>query len=157
MEGTMEMTQVNNLAAEYEAIRSVYDELEEKLKEAKAQKDDAEKKLIMAILDMEEKTGADHVTVNFAGRNYSVKKKDYFRIPKAEQDVAFQLLKELGKGDIVVEKVDDRTLTKEMEYESAEYRKNHPDSAEDFPAEYEELLAHMERYTKPSLSRVMAR
>ena len=157
MEGTMEMSQVKDLVLSYEAIRSVCDELDEKIKEAKAQKEDAEKKLIMAILDIEEKTGIDDLKVKVEGRNYSVRVKNYFRIPKAEQAVAFQLLKELGKGDIVVEKVDERTLTKEMEYESEKYRVNHPDSAEEFPAEYEELLAHMERYDKPSLSRVMAR
>ena len=157
MEGTMEMSQVKDLVLSYEAIRSVCDELDEKIKEAKAQKEDAEKKLIMAILDIEEKTGIDDLKVKVEGRNYSVKVKNFFRIPKAEQDVAFRLLKELGKGDIVVERVDERTLTKEMEYESAKYRENHPNSVEEFPAEYEELLAHMERYDKPSLSRVMAR
>ena len=155
MEGTMEMSQVNDLVLSYEAIRSVYDELDEKLKEVKAQKDDAEKKLIMAIMDMEEKTGADHVTVNFAGRKYGVKVKDYFSIPAADKAEAYQILRDLGRDDLFT--VTPQTLNKGIAEVIATYRADNPDSAEEFPAEYEELLAHMNRYPKPSLSRVMAR
>ena len=157
MEGTMEMSQVKDLVLAYEAVRSVCDELDEKMKEARAQRDDAEKKLIMAILDIEEKTGIDDLKVKVEGRNYGVKVKDYFSIPKADQVAAYQLLKNLGHGDIVVERVDERTLSKEMATVIEEYRAGHPNSAEEFPAEYEELLSHMNRYPKPSLSRVMAR
>ena len=157
MEETMEVSQVKDLVLSYEAIRSVCDELDEKIKEAKAQKEDAEKKLIMAILDIEEKTGIDDLKVKVEGRNYGVKVKDYFSIPSTDRVAAYQLLKDLGHGDIVVERVDDRTLSKEMSTVIEEYRAGHPDSVEEFPAEYEELLTHMNRYPKPSLSRVMAR
>lgn len=157
MEETMEVSQIKDLVLSYEAVRSVYDELEEKMKEARANKEEAEKKLIMAILDVEEKTGIDDLKVKVEGRNYGVKVKDFFSIPKADQAAAYQILKDLGHGDIVVEKVDDRTLSKEMATVIETYRASHPNSAEEFPAEYEELLSHMNRYPKPSLSRVMAR
>ena len=157
MEGTMEMSQIKDLVLTYEATRSVCDELDEKMKEARAQRDDAEKKLIMAILDVEEKTGIDDLKVKVEGRNYGVKVKDFFSIPSADRVAAYQLLKDLGHGDIVVERVDERTLSKEMAGVIEEYREKHPNSAEEFPAEYEELLSHMNRYPKPSLSRVMAR
>ena len=154
---TMEMQQIRDLALAYEAIRSEYDEMEEALKAVKARKDEAENRLIMAIMDIEEKTGIDDVKFKVEGRNYSVKVKDFFTIPKADQAEAYQILKDLGHGDIVVEKVDDRTLSKEMATVIEAYRTGHPNATEDFPAEYEELLSHMNRYSKPSLSRVMAR
>lgn len=157
MEETMEVSQIKDLVLSYEAVRSVCDELEEKMKEARANKEEAEKKLIMAILDVEEKTGIDDMKVKVEGRNYGVKVKDFFSIPKADQAAAYQILKDLGHGDIVAEKVDDRTLSKEMATVIEAYRASHPNSAEEFPAEYEELLSHMNRYPKPSLSRVMAR
>ena len=113
--------------------------------------------VISAIMDAQEQTGVEGLRVGYEGRNYSVKVKDFFTIPKADQAEAYQILKDLGHGDIVVEKVDDRTLSKEMATVIEAYRTGHPNSTEEFPAEYEELLSHMNRYSKPSLSRVMAR
>lgn len=157
MEETMEFGQIKDLVLNYEAVRSVYDELNERLEEARKNKEAAEKAVVMAILDVAERTGIDDLKVNVEGRNYGVKVKDFFSIPKADRAEAYQLLKELGHGDLVVEKVDDRTLSNEMAGVIEQFRAENPDSVEEFPAEYEPLLAHMNRFPKPSLTRVMAR
>lgn len=149
--------QVKMKVLEYEAAKSLCDELDEQLKEAKAQKDRAEKDVIMALLEIEERTGIDDLKVKVADRNYGVKQKDFFSIPATDRAEAYRLLKELGHGDIVVERVDDRTLSNEMAAVIAAYRAEHPHSEEEFPAEYEELLSHMKRFMKPSLSRVIAK
>ena len=157
MEETMEVAQIKDLVLNYEAVRSVYDELNERLEEARKNKEAAEKAVVMAILDVAERTGIDDLKVKVEGRNYGVKVKDFFSIPKADRAEAYQLLKELGHGDLVVEKVDDRTLSNEMAGVIEQFRAENPDSIEEFPAEYEPLLAHMNRFPKPSLTRVMAR
>lgn len=157
MEETMEFAQIKDLVLNYEAVRSVYDELNERLEEARKNKEAAEKAVVMAILDVAERTGIDDLKVKVEGRNYGVKVKDFFSIPKADRAEAYQLLKELGHGDLVVEKVDDRTLSNEMAGVIEQFRAENPDSIEEFPAEYEPLLAHMNRFPKPSLTRVMAR
>lgn len=157
MEETMEFGQIKDLVLNYEAVRSVYDELNERLEEARKNKEAAEKAVVMAILDVAERTGIDDLKVKVEGRNYGVKVKDFFSIPKADRAEAYQLLKELGHGDLVVEKVDDRTLSNEMAGVIEQFRAENPDSIEEFPAEYEPLLAHMNRFPKPSLTRVMAR
>jgi len=157
MEETMEFAQIKDLILNYEAVRSVYDELNERLEEARKNKEAAEKAVVMAILDVAERTGIDDLKVKVEGRNYGVKVKDFFSIPKADRAEAYQLLKELGHGDLVVEKVDDRTLSNEMAGVIEQFRAENPDSIEEFPAEYEPLLAHMNRFPKPSLTRVMAR
>lgn len=157
MTETTEFAQIKDLVLDYEAIRSVYDELNTKLGEAKTKKEAAEKAVVMAILNVAEKTGIDDLKVKVEGRNYGVKVKDFFSIPKADRADAYRLLKDLGHGDLVVETVDDRTLSNEMAEVIADYRKAHPNSTEEFPAEYEALLTHMNRYPKATLSRVMAR
>ena len=157
MDETMEMTQIRDLVTAYETARSAYEDLNQQLEEAKKTKDEWEKAVIMAILDTAERTGIDDLKVKVEGRSYGVKVKDFFSIPKADRSEAFQLLKELGHGDLVVEKVDDRTLSNEMAEVIEQYRAENPGATEEFPAEYEPLLAHMNRFPKPSLTRVMAR
>ena len=153
----MEVSQLRDLVLAYEDKRGIAEDLDAQLKEANAAKTEAERNLIMAILSVAEETGIDDLSVNVEGRKYSVKVKDYFSIPKAEKDEAYRLLRELGHGDLITERVDDRTLSSEMASVMEEYRNVHPDSAEEFPVEYEPLLAVMNRYPKPSLSRIKAK
>lgn len=152
-----EVLKINHLVLEYENLRSQYDEMKEAFDALKAQKDAAEQSVIMAILEVAENSGIDDLKVKVEGRNYGVRKKDYYTIPAADRPEAFRILKELGRGDIVVERVDDRTLSSEMDEVASAYRAENPSSEEEFPAEYEELLTHMNRYRKTTLSRVMAR
>jgi hypothetical protein len=153
----MEMAKINNLAREYEEARSLADELKAELEEANKQKASAELALINEILTVAEATGIDDLTATVDGRKYSVKTKDYYSIPKENRDEAFQLLRDLGHGDLITERVDDRTLTSEMATVREEYRSECPESEEDYPAEYEPLLAIMKVYNKPTLGRVKAK
>ena len=153
----METSQLRDLVLIYEEKRSAAEELDAQLKEANTAKTEAERNLIMAILSVAEETGIDDLSVNVEGRKYTVKVKEFFSIPKAEKDEAYRLLRELGHGDLITERVDDRTLSSEMASVMEEYRSGHPGCVEEFPAEYEPLLAVMNRYPKPSLSRVKAK
>ena len=153
----MEASQLRDLVTVYEERRSIAEELDEEAKAAKAERDKAENDLINAILAVAEETGIDDLSVTAEGRKYSVRMKDYYTIPKANRDEAYELLRELGHGDLITEKVDDRTLSKEMAEVAAAYRAENPDGAEDFPGEYEPLMAMLNRYSKPSLGRVIAR
>ena len=151
---TMETTRLQDLVLAYEEARSAAEELDAQLKEAKAKKDAAENAVITAILSVAEETGIDDLSVSVEGRKYAVKVKEYYSIPKPNRDEAFQLLRELGHGDLITERVDDRTLSSEMATVREEYLADHPDGDEKYPAAYEPLLAIMTTYTKPSLSRV---
>ena len=148
------VSQLRDLVLTYEEKKAACDELEAELKEAKAAKEAAEKAVIDAILTTAETTGIDDLGVTVEGRRYTVKLKDYYSIPKEAREEAFGLLRELGHGDIIVERVDDRTLSSEMAAVIEEYHNLLPEAEEDFPAEYEPLVACMRRYSKPSLSRL---
>lgn len=137
---------IEALVANYEMYRAQAEEADQAAKEAKALRDAAEREVINAMLQMAEDAGADDMTVTVGMFKYSASTKDYYAIPKDERDEAYELLRELGHGDLIVEKVDDRTLTKEMTGVKES-------NGDEFPAEYEPLLALMSRYTKPSLSR----
>ena len=53
--------------------------------------------------------------MDVAGRRYGIKVKPFYSIRKDQRDEAFAALRTLGLGDLIVEKVDDRTLTKALE------------------------------------------
>lgn len=65
------------------------------------------------ILDIVEKTGIEVNSFKCVvdGRSYGLTVKPMYSIPAPERDEAFKKLRELGLGDLIVEKVDDRTLT----------------------------------------------
>lgn len=78
----------------------------------------AEKEMIADMLDMAESAGLDDpsgFTVDVGGRRYGLIIKQYCSIRKDMRDQAFTALRELGLGDLIVEKVDDRTLTKALD------------------------------------------
>ena len=144
----MKMESIAAKIAAFEELRTQTDELKEQLSELNKQKDAAEAEVIRAMLDMEEETGTA-VRVGYEGRNYSVSVKQYYSIPKDKKDLAFICLRELGMGDLIQEKVDDRTLTKEL---STIFEEN----GCQFPEEYENLFQCMSQYEKPALRRVKA-
>lgn len=154
---TMETSRLQDLVLAYEDARSAAEELDAQAKEAKAKKDAAEAAVINAILSVAEETGIDDLSVSVEGRKYAVKVKEYYSIPKPNRDEAFQLLRELGHGDLITERVDDRTLSSEMATVREEYLAEHPDGNENYPAEYEPLVAIMNTYQKATLSRVKAK
>lgn len=152
-ENMSEIGVIEALVTKYEALRGQYDEMEKATKELKAQKDAAEKEIISALLDMAEKTGVDDLTVKVGVYKYAASVKDYFSITNAEKDEAYPLLRELGLGDLIVEKVDDRTLSSQLREIMETYRAANPESTEQFPAEYEPLLIHLNRFPKATLAR----
>lgn len=81
---------------------------------AKAETDRLEAQIIQLILDAEEACGLDDLSMEVAGRKYGVAVKSYWRIPAAHKDEAFKLLREIGMGDLITERVDDRILTREI-------------------------------------------
>ena len=149
--------QINEKVKAYEELRSECEELDAQLKDLKRQKDTAEHEIVMAILSVAEQTGIDDLSVKVGNRKYSARTAEYYSIPKENRDEAFQLLRELGHGDLITEKVDDRTLSKELAEVSAGYMESHAGEADRFPAEYEPLLGCLRTYTKSALGRVIAR
>lgn len=78
----------------------------------------AERDMIADMLDMAETAGLEdpsNFTVDVGGRRYGLIIKSYCSIRKDMRDQAFAALRELGLGDLIVEKVDDRTLTKALD------------------------------------------
>lgn len=145
----MQMTDIAAKIAVYESLREQADELKKQLSELNKQKDAAEADVISAILDAQEQTGVEGLRVNHEGRNYSVSVKQYYSIQKDKKDLAFICLRDLGMGDLIQEKVDDRTLTKEL---STIFEEN----GCQFPEEYDNLFQCMSQYEKPALCRVKA-
>ena len=148
-----EMTAMESLVTRYETLRAQYEELDAQVKELKKAADQAKQEIVNVILTIAEETGVDTLTVTVGAYKYSATVKEYFGITKAEQDAAFPLLRELGMGDLITERVDDRTLSKELMGVMEEYASEHPEEAGQFPAEYEPLLLHLSRYTKSDLTR----
>lgn len=90
--------------------------------------------VISAMLDLADAAGLEDpsgFTVDVSGRRYGITIKPYYSIRKDKRDEAFAALRTLGLGDLIVEKVDDRTLTKALE-EAA-------DAEGTLPPEYEIL------------------
>lgn len=142
----MKMDTIAAKIAAFEGLREQADALKEQLTELNKQKDAAEADVIQAMLDMEEETGTA-LRVGYEGRNYSVSVKNYYSIPKGSRDAAFEELRGLGMGDLIQEKVDDRTLTKELQTVFEE-------NGCQFPEEYGPLFEQLNQYSKPTLRRV---
>lgn len=133
----------------YESLREAAETAKAALSEINKQLDAAEADVISAILDAQEQTGVEGLRVNHEGRNYSVSVKQYYSIPKEKKDLAFICLRDLGMGDLIQEKVDDRTLTKEL---NTVFEEN----GCQFPEEYDNLFQCVGQYEKLTLRRVKA-
>lgn len=99
-------------------LKELKNEIAENLKSCNAQIEKAEKEIIASMLDLADAAGLDDpsgFTVDVAGRRYGIKVKPFYSIRKDQRDEAFAALRTLGLGDLIVEKVDDRTLTKALE------------------------------------------
>lgn len=112
---------VKTLSERIETLRQLKErkkELADIVKENNAAIEEQEKLVISSMLDLAEAAGLDDpasFTVDVGGRRYGVKVKPYYSIRKDQRDEAFAALRTLGLGDLIVEKVDDRTLTKALE------------------------------------------
>ena len=115
------MTPNDTLAAKLALLAELKNrkkELEELSKENNALIKQTEQDTVTLLLDMAEESGIDDPTafsVTLDGRRYGVTMKHYYSIKAENKDAAFAALRELGLGDLIVEKVDHRTLTKTLE------------------------------------------
>lgn len=143
----MSLSDIGYKIGEYEQLRAKAEEMKNKLTELNKQLDAAEADVISCLLDIREQTGAENMRIEYEGRNYSVTVKNYYSIPKANRDAAFEQMRNLGMGDLIQERVDDRTLTKELEAVA---------EANDglLPEEYGGLADNLSTYTKNTLRRV---
>lgn len=110
----------NTLAGQIEALRALKErkqDLAEAVKENNALIERQETQVISALLDMADEAGLDDpsaFTVEVNGRRYGVSTKTFYSIRAADRETAFPLLRSLGLGDLIVERVDDRTLTRAL-------------------------------------------
>lgn len=130
-----------------EALKSEKDEHSDVVAELGKRIEKEKADIISMVMDLEEITGVEGMKLLVDGRNYSVSRKSFFAIPKDKRDDAFPLLRELGHGDLIVEKVDDRTLTKELALVMEQ-------NGGELPEEYEAL--GLSRYDKNDLRSVKA-
>lgn len=111
---------VHTLAEQIEilcTLKETKKTLADAVKENNAQIEQQENLIVASLLDMAETAGLDDpsaFTVDVEGRRYGIKMKSYYSIRADKRDEAFPLLRALGLGDLIVEKVDDRTLTKAL-------------------------------------------
>lgn len=133
----------------YEQLRERAEQLKDDLTELNKQKDAAEAEVIAAILDAQEQTGVGGMRVEYNGRKYAVTVKNYYTIPKANRDDVLEMMRLLGMGDLIQERVDDRTLTNELEAATEE-------NGGELPDMYSELVDSLAGYSKSTLRRVKA-
>lgn len=143
----MTITAISEKIKDLEFLAAQQADLKESIAALNKRVDAAEADVIAAIMDMEEENGVDDLRVTVNGRNYSVTTKEYFSIPKAQRDTAYPLLRDLGLGELITERVDDRSLSKELAVIME-------DNGGELPPEYEGL--GLTRYTKPTLRNVRA-
>ena len=145
----MSTNAIGKLIEEYENLRTESEEKKAELDALNKRRDAAEGAVITAILDAQEQTGVEGLRVGWDGRNYSVTVKNYYTIPNPNRDAAYEAMRNLGMGDLITEKVDDRSLTKELEEVFEE-------NGCMYPEEYIPLFQLMNNYVKTALRRVRA-
>lgn len=100
-----------------------------------------------AMVDMALDAGLDDpsaFSVDLDGRRYRLRQVQHYTIKAAERQQAFAALRKLGLGDLIVERVDDRSLTKALtEYE---------DEAGDLPDSFS--ILPVQAYTETKISNI---
>jgi hypothetical protein len=124
-------------------------QLEDLVKENNALIKQTEQDLVTEFLDVAEAAGFDDPTafkVTCDGRNYGVTTKHYYSIKAENRDAAYAALRELGMSDLIVEKVDNRTLTKSLEDAIADA------GTDDLPERFSDLADLLTQYDKSTIS-----
>ena len=89
--------------------------LEADLEAAKEQIKVQEKQIVTAMCDLAEEQDLDdpsNFSVAIDGRRYGLSIKTFYSIPAARKSELHDVLRDLGQGELIQEKVDPRTLTK---------------------------------------------
>lgn len=92
-------------------------ELAAQTKDVSMRIDEQEREIMGDMLDMAEAAGlqsADDFSVLVDGRRYSVVTRPFYSIRAEDRDAAFAALRDVGLGDLVVERVDERILSRTM-------------------------------------------
>ena len=110
----MTVEALSGAIANLQALKDRKDELKELVSENNKQIEQAEKDIIAGLMDLAEAAGLEDpasITVDVEGRRYGLSIKRYYSINKDNKQEAFAMLREAGLGDLIVERVDDWTLT----------------------------------------------
>ena len=110
----MTVEALSGAIANLQALKDRKDELKELVSENNKQIEQAEKDIIAGLMDLADAAGLEDptsITVDVEGRRYGLSIKRYYSIKKDDKQEAFAMLREAGLGDLIVERVDDRTLT----------------------------------------------
>lgn len=143
------MENLKELATEYEALRSSYNEMLARIMRIQDRKNEAKKRFVDALAE----SGEEEFTA--AGWTYRVEENERF-VCDPEDDEAKQLVKSLVGPDAIDTIVDEFALNERLKSISAAYLEIHPNSAEKYPAEFEELFAHLSLEKERALIRVNA-
>lgn len=114
----MDVKTLSSLIEELANLKDRKKELADIVKANNAAIEEQEKRVISAMLDLADAAGLEDpsgFSVDVSGRRYGITIKPYYSIRKDKRDEAFAALRTLGLGDLIVEKVYDRTLTKALE------------------------------------------
>ena len=121
-------------------------ELSDLVRENNAELEAQEREIISDMCDMAEAAGLESIedfSVVVNGRKYGVIRKAYYSIKAEDRDAGFAALRTLGLGDLIVESVDSRSLTKVMN-EIAE------ENGGELPEQYAAIP--MQQYDKDTIS-----
>lgn len=128
------------------ALKERKKELLDLTKDNNAEIESWEKEIISDMCDMAEAAGLESIedfSVTVNGRKYGVIRKPYYSIKAEDREAGFAALRSLGLGDLIVESVDSRSLTKEM-------NKIAEDNGGELPEEYAAIP--MQQYDKDTIS-----
>lgn len=86
-------------------------------KDLSAQIEEQKSAILQEIIDQAETMGisAADFSVTVDGRKYGLTVKPYYSIRADDRERAFPMLRMLGMGDLIVERVDDRQLTRRLQ------------------------------------------
>ena len=86
-------------------------------KDLSAQIEEQKSVILQEIIDQAETMGisAADFSVTVDGRKYGLTVKPYYSIRADDRERAFPMLRMLGMGDLIVERVDDRQLTRRLQ------------------------------------------
>lgn len=112
----MEIQNLSALITAYADLKQRKDDLKARLSDLEKQLQAAEREAVDAMLDACESAGlnAQGFRVQVGGRNYSVSTKAYYTIKAEDKEAAFSALRGLGLDYLILQRVDDRSLTREM-------------------------------------------
>lgn len=109
----------NNLSDKLRLLQFLIDQkkaVDKAAKDLSSQIEEKKAEVQQEIIDQAEAMGisASDFSVTVDGRKYGLTVKPYYSIRAGDREQAFPMLRMLGLGDLIVEKVDDRSLTKRL-------------------------------------------